>query len=101
MTDRKDIQSSLQEWLENPYWAEYYTGAPSDRCREFIALEFYCSDFEDEASAAGMDRIEAEMNIPELRWLLKYCGNHPRRKILQDRITALAVLDRKRDSSHT
>ena len=44
MIDRDKVRANLAEWLENPSWAEYYGGAPSERCREFIALEFYYSE---------------------------------------------------------
>ena len=44
MIDMDDIQRNLQEWLRNPFWAEYYRSAPSARCREFIALEFWYSE---------------------------------------------------------
>ncbi len=44
MINREEIQENLEEWLENPSWAAYYRDAPSERCREFIALEFYYSE---------------------------------------------------------
>ena len=83
-----ELRDNLDEWLENPFWAEYYYGAPSDRCRLFIALEFRHSDYEDDASARTMDGIEEKMDAAELRYLLKYCGNNPRKKALHDRIAA-------------
>lgn len=89
MADRDEVRSILEDTLENPYWAAYYHGAPSDRCREFIALEFYYSEYEDEEVGAEMDRIEEKMDAAELRHLLKHCGNNPRKKVLHDRIDAL------------
>ena len=89
MRGTEETGNSLDEWLQNPYWAEYYNGAPSERCRSFIALEFSYSDHANGETAEAMDRIEEEMDIAELRHLLKYCGENPERKRLQDRITAL------------
>ena len=89
MTDRNEVRIILEDTLENPYWAAYYRDAPTDRCREFIALEFYYSEYEDEETGAEMDLIEAEMDAAELRYLLKYCGHNPRRKALHDRIDEL------------
>ena len=77
---------SLEEWLENPYWASYYHGAPSDRCREFIALEFRYSDSPEEETGREMDRIEETLGAEDLLHLLKYCGNNPRRGILTRKI---------------
>ena len=37
---KNEMERILKEWLENPFWREYYEEAPSDRCRELIALEF-------------------------------------------------------------
>ena len=86
MTDRDDVRAVLDETLKNPYWAEYYHSAPSDRCREFIALEFYYSEYEDEETGRTMDAIEDRMNAEELRHLMKYCGNNPRKGVLARKI---------------
>lgn len=67
-----------------------YRDAPSDLCRQFIALHWYYSDCEDEEAGVEMDRIEQEeLDIPDLRWLMKYSGNNPWKKRLQDRIREL------------
>ncbi len=84
-----ELRDNLDEWMGNPYWAEYYHDAPSDRCRQFITLEFWHSEHEDDASAQAMDTLEEKMDATELRHLLKYCGNNPRKKMLHDRIVAL------------
>ena len=86
MIDRNEIRENLEEWLKNPYWAEYYRSAPSDRCREFIALEFYNSEYEDDEAGEIMDEIEEQMNAEELRHLMNYCGNNPRKGILAGKI---------------
>ncbi len=86
---REDVQENLKEWLENPSWAEYYNSAPTDRCREYIALEFRFSETEDEETCEEMDRIENEMDAAELRHLLKWCGNSPGKGRLAGRIAEL------------
>ena len=89
MTDTEKVRENLAEWLKNPSWAEYYGGAPSERCREFIALEFYCSEEEDEEVGEAMDEIEERMNAEELRHLMNYCGNNPRKGILARKIAEM------------
>ena len=86
MPDRNKILENLQEWLKNPFWAEYYHSAPSDRCRQFIALEFHYSETEAEEAGEAMDAIEEQMNAEELRHLMNCCGNNPRKGILARKI---------------
>ena len=84
MKQRKSLV--LDEWLRNPYWREYYETAPSDLCREYIALEFWHSEYEDEEIALVMDEIEAELDVTDLRHLMRYAGNDPRKGILARKI---------------
>ncbi len=86
MTDTEKVRENLAEWLKNPSWAEYYGGAPSERCREFIALEFYYSEYEEEEAAEAMDGIEDGMDAEELRYLFSRCGNNPRKEVLARKI---------------
>ena len=86
MTDTEKVRENLAEWLKNPSWAEYYGGAPSERCREFIALEFRYSEYEDEEAGETMDGIEDGMDAEELRYLFSRCGNNPRKGVLARKI---------------
>lgn len=86
MIDRNEVRRTLEDYMQNPCWAAYYRDAPTDRCREFIALEFYYSEYEDDEAGEEMDRIEAELDIAGLRHLFKYCGNDPRKGVLARRI---------------
>ena len=86
MINQNDVQENLKAWLENPFWAEYYNGAPSDRCREFIALEFYCSEYGEDEAGGTMDAVEETLDVGDLRYLFRCCGNNPRRGILARRI---------------
>ena len=86
MPDQIEVQKNILDWLENPSWAEYYRSAPTDRCKQFIALEFYYSEYEEEETAEDMDAMEDEMNPDELRYLMAWAGNTPRRSQLAEKI---------------
>lgn len=77
--------SWIREWLENPYWKKYYEEAPSDQCREYIALEFRYSDTEDEEIAEEMDALLGMLKAEGLRHLAAYAGNNPERVALMRR----------------
>ena len=87
----QEINKTLEAFLENPYWAEYYNNAPSLKCKEYIKLEFYYSDSEDEDIAAHMDEMEKDFSLDDLKHLLKYCNNGPRKLALQKRIVELTA----------
>ena len=89
MIDRDDVRKNLEEWLKNPSWAEYYGSAPSDRCREFIALEYYYSEYEDDEAAEAMDTIEETLDLDDLRHLYRYCPPNPRKGVLARRIAEM------------
>ncbi len=96
----------LEKWLKNPAWREYYEQAPSEKCREFIALEFCysearCSDEESEEILREMRRTEETLELADWKHLFRYCGNNPRKKTIHDRMAELEALDRSTDSSHT
>ena len=86
--DRKAAEN-LKGWLRNPCWREYYEGAPTEKCRELIAMEFYYSEYELDETAAELDRIEEKLSLEDWKYLLKWCDNNPRKKIIHDRIVAL------------
>ena len=103
---KNELSKNLEEWLENPFWREYYEEAPSDRCRELIALDFMysearCSDEESEEILREMRRTEETLELADWKHLFRYCGNNPRKKTIHDRIAELEALDRSTDSSHT
>ncbi len=75
----------IREWLENPYWKKYYEEAPSEKCREYIALEFRYSDTEDEEIAEEMDALLETLRAEDLRHLAAYAGNNPERAALLKR----------------
>ena len=80
---------NMAEWLENPFWREYYETAPSEVCRAFIELEFrYSGDGTDEAAEA-MDALEEKLSLPDWEHLYRYCGNNPRKARIHERIMKL------------
>ena len=79
----------LAGYLENPHWAEYYNTAPSDLCRELIALEFMYSEFESDRLVRDMEEIEKRLGLADWQHLYRYCDNNPRRKVIHDRIREL------------
>ena len=79
----------LNEWLENPYWREYYEKAPSGKCREVIALEFLYSELEEDEVLEQLDEAEKELSLEDWRYLYRYCGNNPEKKRIHDRIVEL------------
>ena len=85
----RKVAENLKEWMENPSWRESYEGAPSEKSRELIALQFYWSDYGLDETLAEMDRIEEELSLEDWRYQFMWCGNNPRKKIIHDRIAAL------------
>lgn len=86
---KEKLQETLEEWLENPAWREYYEKAPSEQCREVIALEFLYSDEESDEIAAAMDEKEKKLAITDWQHLYKYCGNNPRKVFIREKIREL------------
>ena len=75
----------IREWLENPYWKKYYEEAPSDSCRQYIALDFRYSDTEDEEVADEMDALLEKLRAEDFHHLAAYAGNNPERAALMER----------------
>lgn len=89
MIDQNEVQECLREWLNNPYWAEYYEGAPSEECKRYIELDFYYSDTEDEEAAKEMDAMEGNLTVKDWKWLLKYSGDDPNKARIMNKIREL------------
>ena len=58
--DEKELQETIESFLENPFWADYYDAAPSG-AKEIIALGFY------------MSSSERAHNDPEAQSVLEEC----------------------------
>lgn len=92
MPDRDTLRACLDHWLRNPYWNKYYITAPSQLCREYIALKFWNSHHPDyhPAILEERKRIEDEMRLEDWQHLLEYCGNNPWRLKVKNRIKELS-----------
>ena len=78
----------LNEWLENPSWREYYEKAPSEKCREVIALEFAYSELETEEILGELEAAEKELALEDWQYLYRY-AHGPEKKRIHDRIVEL------------
>ena len=78
----------LNEWLENPSWREYYEKAPSEKCREVIALEFMYSELETEEILEELEAAEKELALEDWQYLYRY-AHGPEKKRIHDRIVEL------------
>ena len=94
MIDKQKVDAAVGFFTGSPYWKEMYENAPSDRCRERIALTFYYSTFFDEADADGSytearKAAEDGLSLEDWKYLLKYQGNNPGRLLIRKRIREL------------
>ena len=102
--DKKKVNAAVEFFTRNPYWKKMYEEAPSDKCRERIALTFYYSTFFDEANADGtwaeaMKAAEDALKLEDWKYLLKYQGNNPGKLMIRKRIEELE--EHSGDSSGT
>ncbi|MCD8106800.1 MAG: hypothetical protein LUE20_02405 [Oscillospiraceae bacterium] len=82
--DLKRVERGLQEFFENPYWKKHYEKAPSDICREYIALGFARSvDFFDcktDVDNSGLKRRKEELtayfDIEDWRYTIINAGHY-------------------------
>ena len=85
MIDMKAVYANVREWMENPYWKEYYETAPSEQCRKLIALEFWYSDHDcPDADAVreiipAMEEAEKGLALEDWKHLDRFCGINPRK----------------------
>ena len=79
----------LNEWLKNPYWRKYYEKAPSEKCRDVIALEFLYSELEEDEVLEQLDEAEKELKLEDWQHMYRYSGNGPEKKHIHDRIVEL------------
>ena len=86
----EQANAALTSWLENPYWAAYYREAPSEICRNYIAVQFLYSDTEEDAPAREMDLLESSLTLDDWNHLLRYSSNGPERGKILRRIRELS-----------
>lgn len=87
------LKVTLEKWLKNPAWREYYETAPSELCRLVISMEFWESEYESETAANAIKIMEERLSADDWRHLYRYCGNNPRKEYIHDRIMDLELKD--------
>ena len=85
---KEEYMEILNEWLKNPSWREYYEKAPSEKCREVIALEFAYSELETEEILGELEAAEKELALEDWQYLYRY-AHGPEKKRIHDRIVEL------------
>ena len=96
--DEKVVEQALSLFLRNSHWRAYYSGAPTDKCREFITFQFVDSmmaflSVDDgkmrEETRGIMLRAERELMLADWRYLLLWCGKNPRYPYILEMIRSL------------
>ena len=96
MVNQEKIDAAVEFFTgNNDFYKEKYEGAPSDECREKIALGFYFSTFWDEAHEDEeyfklRDEIESKLTLEDWKYLAKYQGNNPGMAKIMQKIKELS-----------
>lgn len=69
MIKAESVQSNLKIWLQNPTWKAYYDEAPSERCKEYIALDFYASETESDEAFNALDAMLKTLDYEDVNYL--------------------------------
>ena len=83
MISKKDLESAIFLYRSNDYWREVYDNAPG-KAKIYKGLSFLNSYLWDRGKNKQkeevrhiMDSLEKELNLEELRYLLKHQGHNP------------------------
>ena len=72
------IEQAVEAFCKNDYWREYYEGAPSDKCKEWIGLDFcYSMFFLPKDIKEKSEALEKDFTIDDWEHLKKYAGHNP------------------------
>ena len=93
--DKSKVEAARELFSENSYWDDIYENAPSDACKEYLALTFYFSTFwdeahEDEEFYKAMQEVQEKLELDDWKYLLKYQGNNPGRVKIKQKIKELS-----------
>ena len=85
------IRAAVRNFCKNDFWNEYYQKAPSNICKRYIALEFYCSDKKGKvADCEEFDHacsvLEKHFSVSDWKHLHDYCGNSRRKMYYQSKM---------------
>ena len=83
MISKKELESAINLYRSNDYWREVYDNAPG-KAKIYKGLSFLNSYLWDRGKNKQkeevrhiMDSLEKELNLEELRYLLKHQGHNP------------------------
>lgn len=93
-TKKNLIKLSVEQFCNNPYWKEYYQGAPTNFCRQYIALKFYYSNHlgqihDYEQFRAELCELEEKFVKSDWQHLYRYCANNPLKVYYRNKISLL------------
>ena len=87
--DEKELQKTIESFLENPFWAEYYDAAPSG-AKEIIALEFYRSSSErahhDPEAQSVLEECREALEKEDISYLAQNSPNPYERALYRKRL---------------
>ena len=76
--DMTKREKAIKVFCKNEYWREYYEGAPSEACKEWIELQFCYSMFREPENIGEKHAVlEKDFTIEDWEHLRKYAGHNP------------------------
>ena len=91
MANTEKIQKAVEEFTKNPHWKKYYEQAPSDGCKQHIALTF-CFSLYGEAGDIKQRtaELEAAFTVTDWQYLYDHAGNNPFKAKCKQKIEELS-----------
>ena len=87
--DEKELQESIERFLEKSFWADYYDAAPSG-AKEIIALGFYMSSSErahnDSEAQSVLEECRAALEREDVAYLAQNSPNPYERAFYRKRL---------------
>ena len=78
MTKTNKMQEAVAEFTKNPYWQKYYEQAPSEGCKQHIALTFCYSLYGEPANIKERKaELEKNFTVTDWKYLYDHEGNNP------------------------
>lgn len=94
MYSKEMIAYAINQFTKNPYWREEYETAPSDICKQRVALDFCFSTYYGQGYNDDDERkrLESQLDLGDWKHLLKYSGNNPWRTKCKQKIAELEAM---------
>ena len=87
--DEKELQETIESFLANPFWADYYGAAPRG-AKEIIALEFYMSSSErahnDHEAQSVLEECKEALAKEDIAYLAENSPNPYERSSYRNRL---------------